>query len=101
VLFKPLSLEEIKAIVDLLVADLRRRLADREIALELTDEARTFVAEKGFDPVYGARPLKRYLQREVETRIGRALVAGEVAEGSTLRVTVKDRRLEVTAAPGA
>jgi len=95
VLFKPLRLEEIKKIVDLLVAELQRRLADRGITLELTDEARTLIAERGFDPVYGARPLKRYLQRELETKVGRALVGGEVGEGARLWVSVQDGSLEV------
>jgi len=95
VLFKPLRLEEIERIVDLQVADLRRRLADRNVSLELTPEAREFVARQGYDPVYGARPLKRFLQHELETRIGRALIAGEVREGAVVRVGVKVGRGEV------
>ncbi|HEX2163022.1 MAG TPA: ATP-dependent chaperone ClpB, partial [Thermoanaerobaculia bacterium] len=89
VLFKPLTFEEIKRIVDLQTEDLKRRLADRGIELELTDEAHELVARQGFDPVYGARPLKRFLQRELESRIGRAIIAGEVREGSVLRVGVR------------
>ncbi|MBX2852171.1 MAG: ATP-dependent chaperone ClpB [Phycisphaeraceae bacterium] len=88
VLFKPLSQAEITKIVDLLVDGLSKRLADRDITLTLTDAAKTHVAEHGYDPVYGARPLKRYLQHEVETRIGRALIKGDVPEGSTLTVDV-------------
>ena len=88
VLFKPLRLEEIERIVDLQVADLRKRLAERNVTLELTPEAREFVARQGYDPVYGARPLKRFLQHELETRIGRALIAGEVREGARVRVGV-------------
>ena len=99
VLFKPLSLQEIEQIVDLLVADVASRLEDRRIALELTDAARKFVAEAGYDPVYGARPLKRYLQHELETRIGRALLSGEIVEGSTLTVDVVDDRLDVKVQP--
>ena len=95
-LFKPLRLEEIESIVDLLVAQLRLRLADRQLTLELTPAARAQVARRGFDPVYGARPLKRYLQREVETRIGRAIIAGDVIDGSRLTVDVGvDGELEV------
>jgi ATP-dependent Clp protease ATP-binding subunit ClpB len=90
VLFKPLTLPEIEKVVDLLVADLRHRLADRQLSLELTEAARRHVAAEGFDPVYGARPLRRYLQREVETRIGRALLAGDVADGSTVIVDNTD-----------
>jgi ATP-dependent Clp protease ATP-binding subunit ClpB len=95
VLFKPLSLEEIEQIVDLLVGDLRRRLEDRGVKLVLTPEARKLIAEKGFDPVYGARPLRRYIQRELETRVARALITGEVGEGATVRVAVKDRNIQV------
>jgi ATP-dependent Clp protease ATP-binding subunit ClpB len=95
VLFKPLRLEEIEQIVDLQAEDLRRRLKERQVRLDLTAEAREFVARAGFDPVYGARPLKRYLQRHLETRIGRALVAGEIPDGSTITVSVKDDDLVI------
>ena len=98
VLFKPLTVDEIKRIVDLQVAQLRLRLSDRHIKLELTDEAKEFVARAGFDPVYGARPLKRYLQRELETRIGRAIVAGELMDGSTVTVSTKDDALALDVA---
>jgi ATP-dependent Clp protease ATP-binding subunit ClpB len=91
VLFKPLSQQEITKIVDLLVDGLSNRLADRDITLTLTDAAKTHVAEHGYDPVYGARPLKRYLQHEVETRLGRALIKGDIADGSTITVDVDDR----------
>jgi ATP-dependent Clp protease ATP-binding subunit ClpB len=95
VLFKPLSLSEIEQIVDLMVGDLRKRLEERGVKLELTPEARQIIAEKGFDPVYGARPLRRYIQRELETRVARALIAGEVGEGATVRVMTKDRNIQV------
>jgi len=95
VLFKPLSRGEIEKIVDLLVEDLRRRLTERRISLELTEPARRFIAESGYDPVYGARPLKRFLQHQLETRIGRAIVSGEVADGSTISVSVKHDELVV------
>ena len=93
VLFKPLTLDQITRIVDLQVADLRKRLSERGVGLALTDAARRHVAEAGYDPVYGARPLKRYLQHELETRIGRALLAGDVPEGSTLTVDATDEAL--------
>jgi ATP-dependent Clp protease ATP-binding subunit ClpB len=93
VLFKPLTIAEIERIVDLLTAELRRRLADRDIQLVLTDTAREFIARKGFDPVYGARPLRRFLQHELETRIGRALIAGNVSEGATIHVDVHEDAL--------
>jgi ATP-dependent Clp protease ATP-binding subunit ClpB len=95
VLFRPLKLDEIERIVDLLTQDLRARLADRNIDLVLSGSARALVARKGFDPVYGARPLKRYLQQELETRIGRALVAGEVTDGAKVHVDVVDGQLVV------
>jgi len=86
VLFKPLTRSEIKSIVELQVAELRRRLADRHIGLELTEAARDFIAEHAYDPVYGARPLKRYLQHQLETKIGRSLIAGDICEGATVTV---------------
>ncbi|REK07856.1 MAG: AAA family ATPase, partial [Acidobacteria bacterium] len=101
VLFKPLRIGEIKQIVDLLLEDLRHRLADRKLRIELTEPARELIAREGFDPVFGARPLKRYLQRELETRLGRALVAGDVVDGSTLRIGVDAGGLSIDVAPGA
>jgi ATP-dependent Clp protease ATP-binding subunit ClpB len=99
VLFKPLQLEEIKRIVELMSRDLRKRLADRQVKLEIGDAALGYVAQAGFDPVFGARPLKRFLQREVETRIGRALIGGQVVPGSTVVADVKDGKLEITIRP--
>ncbi|KAB0666786.1 ATP-dependent chaperone ClpB [Oryzomonas japonica] len=96
VLFKPLHLDEVVRIADLLAEQLKERLKDRHITLEITDEAKRFIAQAGYDPVYGARPLKRYLQRELETRVARAIIAGNVAEGSKLRVQVKDGALDVS-----
>ena len=95
VLFKPLTLDEIKKIVDLLTEQLRRRLSDRRITLEVTDPAREFIAREGYDPVYGARPLKRFLQRELETRIGRALVAGSIPDGSTITIALDHGALAI------
>jgi len=99
VLFRPLALAEIEQIVELLTAELRRRLAERGIGLELTEEARSFVARQGYDPVYGARPLKRFLQHQLESRIARAIVAGDAAEGSTVRVDLAAGALAITVAP--
>jgi ATP-dependent Clp protease ATP-binding subunit ClpB len=95
VLFKPLSRAEIKAIVDLLTVDLRKRLAGRRIALELTDAARDFIAETAYDPVFGARPLKRYLQHQLETRLGRALIAGDICDGATITVDAGSEGLKL------
>ena len=96
VLFKPLTLEEVKKIVGLLAKDLERRLEDRDIRLEIGDAAKEFVAKTGYDPVYGARPLKRFLQRELETRIGRALIGGGVQDGSTVKVDLQGDELSVS-----
>ena len=90
VLFKPLTLEEIGKIVDLLLADLNTRLADRRVTVVLDAKAKDWAAEKGYDPVFGARPLKRFLQRQIETRLARALISGDVAEGAAVKFTVKD-----------
>jgi ATP-dependent Clp protease ATP-binding subunit ClpB len=95
VLFKPLSLEEIERIVDLQIDELRGRLAERRMTLELTADARALIAREGYDPVYGARPLRRFIQHEVETRIARALLSGEVQEGSTIELVVVDGELNV------
>ena len=95
VLFRPLTLPEIEQIVDLLTAELRKRLAERQVALEITPAAREFVARSGYDPVYGARPLKRFLQKQLESRIARALIGGEAGEGSTVRVDAADGALTV------
>ncbi|HEX2323030.1 MAG TPA: ATP-dependent chaperone ClpB [Streptosporangiaceae bacterium] len=86
VLFKPLTEPEIERIVDLMFNDLRTRLAERQMLLELTEDARHHIATQGYDPVYGARPLRRYIAREVETRIGRALLSGDAEPGTVIRV---------------
>ncbi len=95
VLFKPLTLAEIETIVELMAGDLRTRLAERQMRLELTEDARRFIAGQGFDPVYGARPLRRFIAREVETRIGRALLTGDILDGATIRVDATDGQLVV------
>ena len=86
VLFKPLQLREITAIVDLLLADVTKRLADRGVTIEVTPSAKEHIAQAGYDPVYGARPLKRYIQRELETKVGRALIADELQAGAVIKV---------------
>ena len=96
VLFKPLTPAEIEQIVELMLGDLRQRLAERRISLEVSQDALQFIARQGYDPVYGARPLRRYIAREVETRIARALVTGDVADGSVIRVAVANGDLTVT-----
>jgi len=96
VLFKPLAAAEIERIVDLMFDDLRNRLAERRINLEVTDQARRYIARQGFDPIYGARPLRRYIAREVETKIGRALLADAIPDQSTIRLDITDDDLVVT-----
>ena len=90
IMFKPLTKENIGGIVDLMVKELSDRLADQELSLELTDAARTQVIDNGYDPVYGARPLKRYLQNYVETLAAKKILSGDVHQGDTLVLDVKD-----------
>ena len=90
IMFKPLTKENIGGIVDLMVKELSDRLADQELSLELTDAARTQVIENGYDPIYGARPLKRYLQNYVETLAAKKILSGDVHQGDTLVLDVKD-----------
>ena len=101
VLFTPLTLPQIEHIVELQLTDLRNRLSERQIHLDITPEARRLIAEHGFDPVYGARPLRRYIAHEVETKIGRALLRGEIEPGGTISVTVDGDELAVTYAEPA
>ena len=95
ILFKPLTKDNIGHIVDLLIADLNRRLADKELHLQLTDSAKAFVVENGYDPVYGARPLKRYLQKYVETMAARYILSGNVQAGSTMTVDCDGQNLTI------
>ena len=96
VLFKPLTLQEVEQIVGLMTHDLSKRLQDRHVKVEITEAACQFIAESGYDPIYGARPLRRYIQRELETPIGRALIAGDVPEGNVIRVDLKDNKIDVS-----
>ncbi len=95
VLFKPLAKEEIKHIVDLSLTEIRKRLGDRRIKIELSAEAREYIADKGYDPVYGARPLKRFLQRQLETRLAKALIKNEIAENDQVLVDVAGGELVI------
>jgi len=99
VLFSPLTVSEIEQIVGLLTADLAKRLGEQGIGLELSPAAREFTARAGYDPVYGARPLKRYLQREVETRVGRALVGGDIGPGDRVLIDVEEGSLSIRGEP--
>ncbi len=93
ILFKPLTKEDIYHIIDLLVADVNKRLADREISITLTEGAKNFVVEGGYDPTYGARPLKRFLQKNVETMAARLMLQGNVGAQDTIVLDVEDGRL--------
>jgi ATP-dependent Clp protease ATP-binding subunit ClpB len=95
VLFKRLTLPQIEQIVDLQFEDLRRRLAQRRIKVDLTEQARRLIASQGFDPVYGARPLRRFISREVETRIGRALLSGDIRDSATITIDATNNELHV------
>ena len=94
IMFKPLTKDNIGHIVDLMMKDLNERLSDREISLELTPEAKDYIIEGGYDPVYGARPLKRFLQKHVETLAAREILSGEIHEGDTILLTLKDGTLK-------
>jgi ATP-dependent Clp protease ATP-binding subunit ClpB len=96
VLFKPLTQPEIEQIVDLMAGALRTRLADLNMTFDLEEDARAFIARQGFDPVYGARPLRRYIAREVETPVARALIAGDVRDGAVIKAGLADGKLAIS-----
>jgi len=95
VLFKPLSERDIEQVVELFLAELRQRLAEQQLTLEVSEAARSWLASKGYDPVFGARPLKRFIQQHVETPVARRIIEGAVAPGGTLRVDVEDGQLVI------
>ncbi len=95
VVFHPLTREQLREIVDIQLRKLRQRLGERKIELELSDQARDYFAERGYDPVYGARPLRRLIQRELESAIGRKLISGEIRDGSRIVVGVGPQGLEL------
>jgi ATP-dependent Clp protease ATP-binding subunit ClpB len=93
IMFKPLTKDNISGIIQLIIADLNNRLADRDIGIELTDEAVRFIADNAYDPVYGARPLKRYIQKYVETLSARLILEDRLETGDTIMIVVKDNEL--------
>ena len=93
IMFKPLTRDNIDRIIDLQMVEVNKRLAEQELRVELDDEARSKAIEEGFDPAFGARPLKRYLQRYVETLAARLILKGDIHEGDTIRIGVKDDAL--------
>ena len=100
IMFKPLTKTNIRSIIDLLVKDVNRRLEEKELQIELTEAAKDFVVEGGYDPMYGARPLKRYLQKNVETLAARLILAGNVGRGDTILIDVRDGKLEAVVKQG-
>ena len=100
ILFKPLTKDNIKGIVSLIIAGLNRRLSDRELTVKLTPEAEQFVVDHAYDPVYGARPLKRYIQKYVETLSAKLILADGVEEGDTILIEVKDDALSASVEKG-
>ena len=97
IMFKPLTKDNIGHIITLLMADLNKRLVDKEITVELTDTAKQFITDNGYDPVYGARPLKRYLQKHVETLAAKLILADGVRAGDAILIDVKDGKLSASA----
>ena len=94
IMFKPLTKENIKRIAALLLQDVNKRLADREISIELSDKAMMYVAENGYDPVYGARPLKRFLQKNVETLTARIILGGQIKALDAVQIYVEGDELK-------
>ena len=90
ILFKPLTLQNIKEIVVKLMKELQARLSEQQIKLSINDEAKEYIAENGFDPVYGARPLKLFIQRNLETKIARSIIAGEIRESQQVTIVVQN-----------
>ena len=95
ILFRPLTRENLNSIIDLMVESLRKRLKDRDLDLELTDAAKELIIERGYDPLYGARPLRRVLQSSVETLVARTILRGDISAGSTITVDARDGELVV------
>ena len=95
ILFKPLTKNNIGNIIDLMMADVNKRLEDKELTIELTDAAKAYIVEHGYDPVYGARPLKRFLQKNVETMAARFILGGEVHAGSVMVVDTDGNGLTI------
>ena len=93
IMFRPLSKENISAIIDLQVKDINRRLEDRQISVELTEDAKKYIADQSYDPSYGARPLKRYIQKYVETMAAKLILEDKVHEGSIIHIDCVDNGL--------
>ena len=94
IMFKPLTRDNIGGIIDLMMKDLNRRLQERQLSVELTEEAKHYIADNGYDPVYGARPLKRYLQKYVETLAARIILGGDIIEGNVIQICLEGDHLD-------
>lgn len=94
IMFKPLTKADVTSIIDLLMADVNKRLEEKELEIELTDAAKAFVVEGGYEPMYGARPLKRYLQKHVETLAAKLILGGKIGRGDKIVIDVVDDNLE-------
>ena len=101
IMFKPLTKDNIGHIINLLMDDLNKRLVEKEIKVELTDSAKKFITDNGYDPIYGARPLKRYLQKHVETLAAKLILGDGVRTGDTILIDEKDGQLSASAVPAA
>ena len=101
IMFKPLTKSNIGGIIRLIIEDLNKRLADKELTIELSKEAEQFIIDNGYDPVYGARPLKRYIQKYVETLAAKLILADEVDAGDTIVIHVEDGQLTAVCRPHA
>jgi ATP-dependent Clp protease ATP-binding subunit ClpB len=97
ILFKPLSIEDMKGIVEKLMKELAARLSEQSIRLTFTDEAKQWIAKSAYDPVYGARPLKRFIQHHIETRLAKEIIAGDIRPNQTVRLDIADGELKITA----
>ena len=94
IMFKPLAKGDIEDIIAIMVANLNKRIADRELSIEVTDAAAEYIVEHGYDPMYGARPLKRFLQKNVETLVGRMILADEVRAGDVITIDAGENGLK-------
>ena len=93
IMFHPLTRDNLDGIIDIMVSSLRKRLEEKSLKLEITDAAKKLIIDRGFDPLYGARPLRRYLQSNVETLIARSILGGDLSAGSTLTIDVANNDL--------
>ena len=95
ILFKPLETKEIEGIVDIFLADIQNRLKDKNILMKVTTAAKKLMADEGYDPIYGARPLKRYIENVLETSIAKKIIQGDINDGSTIGVDAKDDQIVI------